>query len=358
MAYHIRDMNDPQERIAQSRALLDFLVRASPADGVWGQTLRLEKELVEEQQDYYLFHEHLEEENQPFYFHQFMARAGAHGLQYLGDAGGHPVLSAYPEEVRAPLESMSADLLQLEQYLDFVRNRTFRRTLLVHQEVELNRTPRPDVVYSLKVSALSNPATENPDIHSQAPVEFTNDEGASVTTGLPLAKAALMILFECWPLAIPFEDLWQQVQVRLGPQGVGGPEEAGRAMLARSLVHVYLSNLVALHVNLPPYVTIPGDRPMATPLIRLQAATGAAVTNRRHRVVKLSVIDRVVLRHLDGSRDRPALVEALTEKVLQGELELQQHGQPLTGPVAICAVLEQELEGSLHRLGQSAVLLA
>ena len=55
--------------------------------------------------------------------------------------------------------------------------------------------------------------------------------------------------------------------------------------------------------------------------------------------------DRVVLRILDGSRDRPALVEALTEKVLQGELELQQHGRPLTDPAAIRAVLEQELDG-------------
>ena len=93
-------------------------------------------------------------------------------------------------------------------------------------------------------------------------------------------------------------------------------------------------------------------------MIRWQAATGTAVTNRRHGVVTPSAIDRFVLRLLDGSRDRPALVEALAGNVLQGELELQQDGRPLTDPAAIRAVLEQELEGSLHRLGRSAVVLA
>jgi methyltransferase-like protein len=359
MNYHLRGVSDPQECIAQSRALLDFLAQAAPSqDGLWAQLLREEKKLIGPERDSYLFHEHLEEENQPFYFYQFMERATAHGLQYLGEAQGHLQLAAYPPEVQETLKGVSADLLQLEQYVDFIRNRTFRRTLLVHDEVALNRAPAPEVVYPLKASSLARPVGKDLDVFSTAAVEFKNDEGSIVETRTPLAKAALTILFRRWPQLLPFEDLWQQVWALLGPEKVGGPAEVARPMLARSLVNLYLSNLTALHVELPPFVKQAGERPCTTPLIRLQARTGVPVANRLHRIVKPSVLDRAILHCLDGNRNRLAVVQVLVEKVAKGELQMQQDGQPLTDPAAVSAVLHEELEASLLRLGLSAVLIA
>ena len=51
-----------------------------------------------------------------------------------------------PEELRDEVWNALAglpDLLYLEQYLDFLRNRTFRRTLLCHEHQALNREPSP-----------------------------------------------------------------------------------------------------------------------------------------------------------------------------------------------------------------------
>jgi methyltransferase-like protein/SAM-dependent methyltransferase len=359
MCYHVQNLPDPQQRIAQARALLDFLIRAAPVpDGHWARLLTEEKKLIDAQEsDSYLYHEHLEDVNQPFYFHEFIEQAAQHDLQYLGEALDATNLAIYPAEVQETLKAVSADLIQLEQYVDFLHNRTFRRTLLVHANVALNRSPGPDVVYGLLASATARPTTTDPDASFGEAVEFQNDEGVTVATSSPLAKAALMVLFESWPNVVSFDELWQRTAERLGPGGAGVPQAQTRAELAGALVQLYLAGLAGLHVHMPSFTTQPSERPQATPLARLQAETGAVIANRRHRTVKVSVLDRAVLRFLDGSRDRPGLVQALTDWVRQGELELHQHGRPLSDDAFIRSVLEQELEASLHRLGQSAVLV-
>ena len=85
---------------------------------------------------YYLLHEFLEPHNAPCYFKEFAARAGAHGLTYLADAEPSTMfVQNYGEKVRDPLlRECGGSQIMMEQYLDFLVNRTFRQTLLVKQE--------------------------------------------------------------------------------------------------------------------------------------------------------------------------------------------------------------------------------
>jgi methyltransferase-like protein len=105
-------------------------------------------------------------------------------------------------------------------------------------------------------------------------------------------------------------------------------------------------------------VTEAGDRPATTPLVWLQARTGAPVCNRRHKTVELTGLDRSVLALLDGTRDRAALRQALAGSVLKGDIELRQGGQAVTEPEAVRAMIAAELDGSLERLAKSALLVA
>ena len=62
--------------MAQARAFLDFLAAAvNRPDSPFGSHLREEAELLRNAPDSYLFHEHLEADNRPLYFHEFVARA-------------------------------------------------------------------------------------------------------------------------------------------------------------------------------------------------------------------------------------------------------------------------------------------
>jgi methyltransferase-like protein/SAM-dependent methyltransferase len=357
LTYHVRNLDAPRDRLQHGRALLDFLAAGVPRqEGAWGQILHTVGDLAAREPGWYFYHEHLEEDNHAVYFHQFIEHARQHGLGYLGEAEVHATLTALRPEVQQGLRSLAGDLLQLEQYLDFIRNRAFRRTLLVHEEVQLQRAPGPEVVFPLKASALARPVVAGHDPRSAGPLDFRTDDEVVVSTSLPLTKATLLVLNEAWPQALTLDELCAAVSARLG--GLGMPAAEARALLGRSLVHLFLSNLMGLHTYVPPFVTRAGERPCSTPLMRLQASTKAGVINRRHRLVALSVADLAVLALLDGSRDRAGILTGLVQGVQQGHLELRHHGQLVMETATVTAVLQGELEGCLQRLAQSAVLVA
>src|SRR6185503_3732613 len=79
--YHVgRYPDDASERrIARARSLLNFLARAAPAkDRSYSILLQEQAELLQQHSDAYLFHEHLEEHNEPIWFLDFCERLSAH----------------------------------------------------------------------------------------------------------------------------------------------------------------------------------------------------------------------------------------------------------------------------------------
>ena len=145
MLYHTRNVTDPRMRIAQARELLTFmnesLTTASELSNsrlikAYAGFLQSEAEHIGSSSDSYVYHEELEAVNDPMYFHEFAAWAARHNLQYLCEANFSDVfLNDFPPQATKELLKLSHDLIELEQYMDFLRNRTFRKTLLVHQDV-------------------------------------------------------------------------------------------------------------------------------------------------------------------------------------------------------------------------------
>lgn len=359
MNFHVYGLEDPQQKVQQARSILDFFSQQHPVpDSTWVRVMKDEAEIIRPTGDYYVYHEHLEDDNRPLYFYQFMNHAHAHGLQYLGEATAHTTLSVYSPELQEGLRKLAPDLLNLEQYLDFLRNRTFRSTLLVHDELNLVRNPKPEIIKRLLIAGASRPVSEKPELATAKVEEFVNSDGSTVSTNVPFAKAALLILFENWPRAYTFDELGAAVRERLGGATPVMPEEQAEAMLAQSLVHLFLSNLTNLHTYLPAHVAEVSDRPTTTTLMRIQAATGAGVANRRHKEVTMSVFDRAVLSLCDGSRDHAGLIEGLAEKVKAGDVELKRDDRTLAADDEVRAALKEELGPSLARLARAMLLVA
>jgi SAM-dependent methyltransferase len=124
---------DPQTSLAQAKSLVEFVAQSSKgADTPYQRLLQSELKHIGQMEDYYLQHEHLEENNQPLYFHEFARRLAVNGLQYLGDADFSTMVSSnFSAEVAKTLQELGAhDIVQMEQYMDFVRCRYFRKTLV------------------------------------------------------------------------------------------------------------------------------------------------------------------------------------------------------------------------------------
>ena len=117
----------------------DMLVKATEgSNDAYCFLLRNEFEILRRTSDSYLLHEHLEADNEPMYFHQFMEMADAHGLQFLAESYLLSTwISRRPGRLERGIRDLASDILELEQYTDFLRNRMFRKTLLCRKGIDL-----------------------------------------------------------------------------------------------------------------------------------------------------------------------------------------------------------------------------
>ena len=228
---------------------------------------------------------------------------------------------ALPEHASEQLLRVDDPLLR-EQYLDFLKGRMFRQTLLCGVEHTLDRSPRPQLLLRLAVSSPALP-TGGPTEDGRTKIEGPG--GATLTTAHPRVVQALERVATSWPGAVWVRDLLDDI------------EEEEHETICHALLRCYAANLVHLHVSLPGLTTAVSERPEASPLARRQARGGALVTNLRHDVVRVEdELGRRLVTLLDGSRDRGALVDALRGYLLEAGLE---------EPPAIESGLERSLEG-------------
>ena len=94
------------------------------------------------------------------------------------------------------LASIAPDLLRREQFLDFLRNQTFRRTLLTRESKALTRKLSPERVFGLRIATKAQPVNASPNEDLQAPESFPRPGRRTLTTGRPLTKAAMMELVQ------------------------------------------------------------------------------------------------------------------------------------------------------------------
>ena len=88
-----------------------------------------------QKQDCYVGHDHLEPVNTPVYFHQCMDHIAEHGFTYLCDCDLNLSFPAvYDEALRTKLQELAPhDPLAREQYIDFMLNTAFRKSLFTHK---------------------------------------------------------------------------------------------------------------------------------------------------------------------------------------------------------------------------------
>ena len=343
-----------KERVARGRAFLGFLARSAPkAQSLYGHLLEEELQTLATGDDSYFVHEELEVFNAPVYFADFMRRAEGHGLRFLSEARVANRGAGLASEVLSQLDEWTTDPIQIEQYLDFLHNRTFRRTLLCHADQNSIREPAPDRMRLLHLSARAEPIGATIDEGREAEI-FRTPEDIKLTTNHPLVRSALHILFELRPRPVAFDDLWQHVKQHLQQVSSEHAEilAVGPDALAEPLLQCALSRFVDLGVSPASFATEVSERPEASALARRQAAAGELVTSLRHFSVELPYFDRFVLRLLDGTRDWLTLVAEISRAHRDGELAFKDWTPPRPEeiPAAVSA--------SLRRLRNVALLVA
>ena len=323
MQYHAAQFSDPQEQVEQARAVLSFLATASRDSGPYGQFLTSEADRAARAADSYLFHEHLERTNIPIYFHQFADRAAGVGLQFLSEAVVSEMLTShFGEGVAETLERISADLVHLEQYMDFIRNRQFRQTLLCHDAQRPVRALDAEALRGMRLSSAVSVEGSGVDLTPGTAVAFTTGSRRAEVSK-PATKAAIGLLMDAWPRALAVDELCRLAIHRATPVlGDVTPDEAERGML-EDLFGAVMYGLVELHTQAPPCTNVTSDTPHAHPLAALQAKSSRFVANAHHQAIELDDLSRQVLTLANGRRRHGEMVDELQQAPETGREELE-----------------------------------
>ncbi len=360
MRYRARSFESPQVQLSQARNLLEFLYTSVKGDDTaYSMLLKTELASMSKSEDYYLMHEQLEEINDPLYFHQFIERAAHADLQYLGESDfGTMTLENFPEEVRNMLNSVSRDVIEVEQYMDFLRNRAFRQTLLCHREAQLERPAHPSKIQGLRVASNTRPEGEV-NLNSEEKTTFRRG-GSVLTTNNPYVKATMTHLASVWLRSVPFVELASigRSMVEGRPGAIGSDVMSrGTQQLAETILRCFSTGQIDLHVSEVPISTSVSSTPAATPYARLQARDSTMVTNRLHETVPLDDLQRFVLCSLDGTRDRAGSAEFVGESVSQGKLILYHQGSRITDAAQAREMVSDLLPEILEGFARSALLV-
>ena len=316
----------PQEKVSYARGMIDFLEEVAPVDSVLAKALG-DYKAQGHMKDADLLHEELATFNSPCYLLEMESRSRANGLMYLAEATPHTMFATnYGDKVAEPLlKECGHSQVLLEQYLDFVVNRTFRQSLLVHAE------RAPHIRYTLDRARYQRLhfAAWLPPVDERTRLDDSTQEfgraGQVLTTAVPDIKAAMEALTARWPWTLSRQDLLDAVRARLSSAGIeaaANQEPVIDELLEYLIVHGLASYRLD-PVLLPPTSTPRPDESARRLAELVRDDAEPCIYNAWHESVSLSATDRLLLPLLDGTRDRDSLIEALLAATRAGRSSLR-----------------------------------
>jgi methyltransferase-like protein len=300
-----------------------------------------------------MLHDELEVVNAPCYFHEFVERAGKHGLEYLAESHFPYVMpNNLPQPIAQGIGKMSRSLVEIEQYMDFVRNRTFRQTLLCHEGTEIDRRLKAERAQNLYISSPARVGELDESEQKPGAEKFVAADGLSFLTTDPITKAAFHCLMQNFPQIVRMDELVEAVRAQVYAYRVPSTTpEQDTMTLATQLLQAYSRSIdmIELHSYRPRFVWTVSERPVLSAVAREQAKRTNVVTNLRHENAELDNTSKFLAPYLDGTNDRAALFEKLKSAVVLPA------GETLKPEVE--AGIAKELDSTLDWLAKGALLV-
>jgi len=222
-------------------------------------------------------------------------------------------------DLQGSVEWIGDDILEREQYLDFLRARRFRQTLLCRKEIALRHRVTPDDMEALCFSAPATPVEGG---------QVKGLRGVCITAAHEAVYRVVAALGETYPLPLSFEELV--------------PYAGDPAALRDVLFGLACGGFANLHVFDFPCEERVTARPKASRLAQYQASQSKFVTNACHHTVEVDDVGRLLLLLMDGTRDHEQLSQDLA-------------GFPETPPIES---IREYLPGCLEWLASMALLEA
>ena len=293
---------------------------AVAGDDALQQAMRAEFRTAAAASDSALAHDDLAELNHPVLFSEFAADAARAGLTYVAEA--HPGSASdagLGDPVRKALSQL--DRLAREQYLDFVRLRHYRESLLCHVGALQQFVAQPRHV--AKLYATPSLATRRAH-EASARGRAAGDDADAIT----------QYLLERWPESVPVAELGERHARRTAPAS------AAVRPVDHQLAELHAAGVVDLRTRPIAAATRPGARPEVFAPARWLAREREVIPSLYHEGLRFQDPSaRILIGLLDGTRTLDAIAQAL--------------GGAVTSPAG-----RARLDAALQLLARKALLVA
>ena len=320
LLFACRDIQDVRQKLEAAYAALTRLKRSlAELQALSARYLLEEINYLHNAHPSYLLFEYLAEENHAFLFSDFLTDIMRHRLRYLCDT---QLSFLFPSTFGSAVETALGDIendMELEQWLDFVTARNFRRCVLCRDDAA------PADELSLEVFAdfaFGCDLTPPPrlDLRRDKPASFRQPDGTSVAVKHPLSKALLLEMIERQPDLLPLQQLLPGAEQRLLRAG-GKPLEQAYDLCLMELFTLFSHRALTAAPEPEIFTQYTGVRPAATALAGAQVARGhGQVATARHASLDLDGFAARVIHHLTGEHDLEELTQLLLKDLETGAL--------------------------------------
>jgi SAM-dependent methyltransferase len=279
------EIENPAERLRVARSVLTHTIDSWSDSDPHHAVLKATARYLLDKPHEVLFHDELGAHFEPQFLRDVIATAGKVGLDYLCDAQSPLSAEAlFPSAKFAAAEPFSAgDWNRFEQLSDFSDVRFFRDSIFCRRG-GIDRRVEPARLRGLWAFGDPRPINESQGSQSSA---FAVGQEGTLTTNDPKLSQLLSRMAAAHPSCVSLD------------------EAADDPNLASHILRLFVANAIRLRTAPYTFTLAPGNRPLASPLARLQARRGEQyLASLRHISVSVDPIGRELLELLDGTRTR------------------------------------------------------
>jgi len=335
MLFASRNSLDEKDKQDMGELMIKFLKKSVKDNTQHTALMKATLDLIDENhlgsQHYYIGHEYLDICNNPVYFKDFAEKANYSGLGYVGEGEVHSMFHPISPDCFDDLDLIAQyNRIAIEQSLDFLKNRTFRQTILTHQEraFAIDGGLSTAALEKLYFSADFKYALTDNNIKYY---EYSDIQGNinTIIAKLPITEHALEIIGSNYPTHISYEDLVKKICANM--QILELDEE-----LKKNL-HLFIIGLI--HGNVADYSISPlniahlSEKPKIDEYIRRDIINNNSVFSSTitHQKIKFGPLDRAIINLLDGEHTIEDIyniimpnIELFNFKLIEGENSVEQ----------------------------------
>lgn len=365
MMFHASKFKEPNEQIREARRMLSFVHENVSGSETYRQVLKDEIDLISGSSDSHLFHDHMEVHNTPYYFQEFVSAARAEGLAYVADFNLATLfLGSYSEKARETLSKVK-DPGEAEQYLDFLSNRRFRRSILCHADQPVHRSIGPDQIRGLfyfadlkQTGSGDDGATKFATVDGSAWIQSPVKSGiSSATSTLSTTTAVIDKILRIFtenrnnPLSV--EELTQNLantSAETQPDDIESkllnamPELIVRGVLRATSMPVQVATTVS-------------DAPEVWWYARSAAKSGGVVSNLLHKTIVLDEAVRALMPLMDGTNTFQEILEHYVALCVDGTLTVRENESIVTDRNRLRDLLALSMKELMETLAANALLV-